>query len=192
MPAAKGWQRPAPRLRRTYFDCRHGQLHVHQAIPAGGGFDEATALVCLPAAPGSGAWFAPLLAALGADRSIYAPDLPGCGQSDAARAAVPAVQAAAEAVLDLLDSLRERRCGLLVQPAALPIASALAAQRPGLVQRVALVGGDEAALRRALPPDLPGARFELAPAGSAALPATLAPEALAALAAFLGTGRQVA
>ena len=41
-------QRPPARLRRSYFDCRFGQLHVHQAIPAGGGFDEAPALVCLP------------------------------------------------------------------------------------------------------------------------------------------------
>ena len=29
------------RLRRAYFDSRYGQLHVHQAIPPGGGFDEA-------------------------------------------------------------------------------------------------------------------------------------------------------
>ena len=36
-----------PRLRRGYFDSRFGQLHVHYAIPSGGGFDERTTLVCL-------------------------------------------------------------------------------------------------------------------------------------------------
>ena len=37
--------RPAPALRRAYFDCRFGQLHVYQAIPAGGGIH---ALVAAP------------------------------------------------------------------------------------------------------------------------------------------------
>src|SRR4051794_21687809 len=42
-----------PRLRRAYFECRYGQLHVHNAIPAGGGFDEKTTLVCLHASSGT-------------------------------------------------------------------------------------------------------------------------------------------
>ena len=42
----------SPRLRRAYFECRYGQLHVHNAIPAGGGFDEQTTLVCLHASSG--------------------------------------------------------------------------------------------------------------------------------------------
>ena len=29
-------QATPPRLRRAYYDCRYGQLHVHNAIPAGG------------------------------------------------------------------------------------------------------------------------------------------------------------
>ncbi len=74
-----------PRLRRAYFDCRYGQLHMRYAIPGGGGFDEATTLLCIPGAPGTGRFFAPLLLPLGRDRSVYAPDLPGCGESDGAR-----------------------------------------------------------------------------------------------------------
>jgi hypothetical protein len=35
------------------------------------------------ACPARGRFFLPRLAALGVDRSIYAPDLPGCGESDA-------------------------------------------------------------------------------------------------------------
>ena len=71
-----------PRVRRAYFECRYGQLHVHYAIPAGGGFDEATTLLCIPGAAGQGRFFRPLLLPLGRDRSVYAPDLPGCGESD--------------------------------------------------------------------------------------------------------------
>jgi pimeloyl-ACP methyl ester carboxylesterase len=74
------------RLRRAYFDCRYGQLHVHQAIPPGGGFDEAAPLLCIPGREGSARVFRALLGPLGADRSIYAPDLPGCGESDSAGA----------------------------------------------------------------------------------------------------------
>ena len=31
-----------PRVRRGYFESRYGQLHVHNAIPPGGGFEEGT------------------------------------------------------------------------------------------------------------------------------------------------------
>ena len=47
----------SPRLRRAYFECRHGQLHVHNAIPDGGGFDELTTLICLHGSAGSGRMF---------------------------------------------------------------------------------------------------------------------------------------
>lgn len=39
--------RPPPRLRRAYYDCRYGQLHLHNAIPSGGGFDELTSVLCV-------------------------------------------------------------------------------------------------------------------------------------------------
>ena len=91
--------RPPARLRRTYFDCRFGQLHVYQAIPPGGGFDEATALLCIPGAIGEGRFF--------------------------------------QALLDLLDSLRQRRVDVLAHGAGAEVAAALAAARPnGLVRRV--------------------------------------------------------
>src|SRR5579872_6883505 len=71
-----------PRVRRGYFECRFGQLHIHNAIPAGGGFDEATPLICVHQSPMSGRVFQKLLRAMGRDRSVYAPDLPGFGSSD--------------------------------------------------------------------------------------------------------------
>ncbi|HVN98666.1 MAG TPA: alpha/beta fold hydrolase [Steroidobacteraceae bacterium] len=129
--------RPPARLRRTYFDCRFGQLHVYQAIPPGGGFDEATALLCIAGAAGEGRFFQPLLGPLGADRSIYAPDLPGHGLSDPPAGPLGAEQQAL-ALLDLLDSLRQRRVDVLAHASGIEVATALAGARPGaLVRRVA-------------------------------------------------------
>jgi pimeloyl-ACP methyl ester carboxylesterase len=181
--------RPPARLRRSYFDCRFGQLHVHQAIPAGGGFDEAPALVCLPGVHGLGSFFQPLLGALGADRSIYAPDLPGLGQSDAPAAALQPVQAAALAVLDLLDSLRERRVCLLAHAAGAAVAASLVAQRPGLVLCIALSGQDAALPSLALPAGLATRSFALAAPADPVVPVAAAQAQLGALLSFLGSAR---
>ena len=130
----------AARLRRAYFDCRYGQLHVHQAIPPGGGFDEAAPLVCLPGKQGTGRIFYSVLAALGADRSIYAPDLPGFGESDNAGTEAGAEQYAL-AVFDLLDSLRQRRVDVLAHAEGAETAVAMERLRPqALIRRVALCG----------------------------------------------------
>ncbi|HEY6124730.1 MAG TPA: alpha/beta fold hydrolase, partial [Steroidobacteraceae bacterium] len=90
-----------PRLRRAYFECRHGQLHVHNAIPVGGGFDELTTLICLHGATGTGRMFLEVSRQLGSSRSIYSPDLPGCGESDASPTAL-SVAAYACAIADFL------------------------------------------------------------------------------------------
>src|SRR5579864_6347842 len=132
--------RPAlaePRVRRAYFDCRFGQLHVRCAIPAGGGFDEATTLLCVPGSPGSGRFFQPLLPPLGRDRSVYAPDLPGCGESDPASGPVDSAETAA-ALGDFLDSMHLRQIDLLAHESGVNVALALAQQRPGQVGRVVL------------------------------------------------------
>ena len=137
---------PAPadtRVRRAYFDCRYGQLHMRYAIPAGGGFDEATTLLCIPGNPGSGRFFAPLLQPLGRDRSVYAPDLPGYGESDGG--AEPLGTAAmAEALGDFLDSMHVRHVDLLAHEGGVAIAAALLQQRPAQVGRVVLSPDTEA------------------------------------------------
>jgi len=101
----------AVRTRRAYFDFRFGQLHVRTAFPATGGFDEQATLICLHSREGSSRSFARFLPEIADDRSVYAPDLPGFGESDPAPSATFAD--AARAVLDLAGDLRLRQVDLL-------------------------------------------------------------------------------
>lgn len=127
-----------PRVRRGYFECRYGQLHVHNAIPSGGGFEEGTPLVCLHPSTHSGRIFVRFLAIAGAGRSVFAPDLPGFGDSDppAPRAGV-AEHAAA--IGDFLDTMRLRQIDLLGHRFGALVAAELAAARPAQVRRLVLV-----------------------------------------------------
>lgn len=155
------------RLRRTYFDCRYGQLHVNQAIPPGGGFDEATALLCLPGARGLGNFFSALLGPLGRNRSIYAPDLPGFGGSDPVPGAAGPEQWAI-AMADMLDSLHQRRVDVLAQAEGADTALALKAQRPALVRRMAWSAAPAVALAAARRSGVQVREFSLAAAADAA------------------------
>jgi pimeloyl-ACP methyl ester carboxylesterase len=176
---------PAARLRRGYFDCRYGQLHVHQAIPPGGGFDEAMALVCVPPGRGLGSFFRALLGPLGADRSIYAPDLPGCGESDAAGAGTGPEQFAL-ALADLLDQLHLRRVDVLAQAEGAATALALARLRPGaIVRRMVLSAAPAGALETAGEQGISCREITLAGAGAAALEAGPVDARLDELKAFL-------
>ena len=113
MPNRKSSPPPlaAVRVRRGYFECRFGQLHVHHAIPGGGGFEEATPLLARHPAGHSGQLYGALLAALGEDRSAFAPDLPGFGQSD--RPGVLSFGELAVALGDFLDTMRLRQIDVL-------------------------------------------------------------------------------
>ncbi|HEX4051940.1 MAG TPA: alpha/beta fold hydrolase [Steroidobacteraceae bacterium] len=125
------------RVRRAYFDCRYGQLHMHYAIPSGGGFDEATPLLCLAGHPGSGRFFVPLLASLGRDRSAYAPDLPACGESDPVDGHVTAADAA-QALYDFLDSMHLRQVDLLAHEEGVAVALSMLELRPAHIGRMVL------------------------------------------------------
>lgn len=127
-----------PRVRRGYFECRYGQLHVHNAIPPGGGFEEGTPLICLHGAAGSGRQFRGLLPLLGRDRSVYAPDVPGCGESDAPARAASAAEYAL-GIGDFLDTMRLRQVDLLSHGAGAVLAVELALTRPAQVRRMVLV-----------------------------------------------------
>jgi pimeloyl-ACP methyl ester carboxylesterase len=129
---------PQPRLRRAYYDCRYGQLHLHNAIPPGGGFDELTSVICLHGDGEDGAVFRPAMQELGVRRSVYAPDLPGTGGTDPAPG-VPPAQAAADVVADFLDSMRLRTVDLVARGSACAAALGLAGQRSAAVRRVVLI-----------------------------------------------------
>jgi pimeloyl-ACP methyl ester carboxylesterase len=81
--------------------------------------------------------FRALLAELGQQRSVYAPDLPGCGESDAP-ASPPTIADYAAAVGDLLDTLRLRQVDLLGYQSGSLAAAELAVARPDQVRRVIL------------------------------------------------------
>lgn len=101
-----------PNLRRAYFESRYGQLHCRTGFPSTGGFDELTPLVGLHDTPGTASALAPLLPTLGMDRSVYLPDLPGCGHSDAPPA-IPTIGEYAVAIGEMLKSLRLREIDLV-------------------------------------------------------------------------------
>src|SRR5260370_7242256 len=103
------------RVRRGYFECRYGQLHVHNSIPPGGGFEEATPLLCLHDWPGSGRVFARFLVLAGRDRSAYAPDLPGFGESDPP-GPVPAIPDSPAPTAHFLESIPFPPLPVLRQP----------------------------------------------------------------------------
>src|ERR1700733_9707083 len=127
-----------PRVRRGYFESRFGQLHVHNAIPPGGGFEEGTPLLCVHQTTGSGRVFERFLAIAGRDRSVYAPDLPGFGESDPppTRATI-AVNPAAIAAF--LDATRFREIDILGYQAGALVAADMAIARPKQIRRLVMV-----------------------------------------------------
>jgi pimeloyl-ACP methyl ester carboxylesterase len=145
-----------PRVRRGYFECRYGQLHVHNAIPPGGGFEEGTPLLCLHGAAATGRAFLPFLPHAGRDRSVYAPDLPGCGESDPPPPR-PQLGDYAAALGDFLDSMRLRRIDVVGYRAGALLAAELTLLRTPQVRRLVLVSvpvAVEVAAAQAPPPGL--------------------------------------
>ena len=164
MPRPTPKQAPAPaaaRVRRGYFECRYGQLHVHHAMPPGGGFEEGVALLCVHDCPGSGRMLAPFLALAGRDRSVYAPDLPGFGESDPPPAP-PGLAGYAAALADFVDTMRLRRLDVLGVRTGALIAAELALARPEAVARVVMVSVPLGTAPAGAPPDAPEAQCWIA------------------------------
>ena len=142
----------AVRTRRAYFDCRFGQLHVRTAFPATGGFDEQVTLFCLHADQSSSGAFNRFLPEIADVRSVYAPDLPGLGESDPSPTS--SIAEAADALSDLADDLRLRQIDLLGIHSGARAAVDLAATRPALVRRLVLAGVPAAGIRAVKQPAL--------------------------------------
>ena len=129
---------PSVRTRRAYFDCTFGQLHVRTAFPTTGGFDEQATLFCLHGAEGSSRSFARFLPEVADVRSVYAPDLPGSGESDPSPTG--STIDAAIAVSDLANDLRLRQIDIMGLHSGAGVALQLAAARPELVRKLVLIG----------------------------------------------------
>ena len=149
--ATKKLQRAEPaQLRRLYVDCRFGQLHLSAAYPQSGGFDERTPLVLLHADGGTGADFSACAARLGTDRSVYAPDLPGCGASDGPPGRATIAQQAA-GIADLLDQLQLREVDVLGCGRGVAVAFELAAARPQDLRRLIVAAQQQSVAATARP-----------------------------------------
>ncbi len=141
------------RVRRAYFDCRFGQLNVRTAFAGSGGFGERTTLLCLHPEAASSRWFTRFLPEMAHDRSVYAPDLPGCGESDAP-ARRPSIADYAAALADFAATMRFRQLDVLGCGAGALIAVELALAMPQTVRRLVLTSVPlfSAAERAASPP----------------------------------------
>ena len=124
------------RTRRAYFDCKFGQLHVRTAFPGTGGFDEQVTLFCLHPMDESSRTFGRFLADIADVRSVYAPDLPGYGESDSSPAR--GIADAAAAISDLAKDLRLRQIDVLGVQYGAEVAVELAVSQPELVRRLVL------------------------------------------------------
>lgn len=124
-------------IRRSYAESRYGQLHMTTAYPSGGGFDERVPVLCLHPSGSSSAYFAALMPELGRDRSVYAFDLPGYGNSDKPTGEWSLTEIAS-VLGEFADTLRLRNFDVLgVQLGAL-LATELAVTRPAQVRRMVL------------------------------------------------------
>jgi len=141
------WLRPSklfrsthrrPHSARLFCDCKFGQLHVRTAFPTTGGFDEQVTLLCLHPSDASSRTFSRFLPELADVRSVYAPDLPGYGESDSSP--TRSIAEAAIAVSDLANDLRLRQIDVLGVQYGAGVAARTCCARPELVRRLVLAG----------------------------------------------------
>ena len=95
-------------------------------------------MVCLHPVDASSRTFSAILPELADVRSVYAPDLPGYGESDSSPGR--SIADAAIAISDLANDLRLRQIDLLGVQYGAEVALELAAARPALVRRLVLAG----------------------------------------------------
>lgn len=138
----------APTLRRGYVDLAAGQIHLRVA-----GRGDRPPLLLLHDVPGSAAAVEALAVALGADRRVFCPDLPGCGESDARLTADAGEYA--DALRACLDRLRLDAVDVYAEHLAAPFALELARRHPRRVRRLVCDGlpPADAAVRAALLPE---------------------------------------
>ena len=120
-------------IKKSYVDCRNGQLHVRSAGEGG------VPLVCFHMSPYSGLHYGLFMAEMAKDRLVIAPDTPGYGGSDSAGDA-PAMADFAAAMLDMLDALGLEKVDLMGFHTGTFVALALADMAPERVRKLVLPG----------------------------------------------------
>ena len=145
-------------VERGYADTRFGQSHYYRAIAP---HQPRRPLVCFHMSPWSGAYFAPLLAAMGGDRPALAIDTPGYGNSDPPPEPA-SIEDYAAAMGDVLDALGIDEFDLLGDRTGAKIALEVARRRPRQTARLVLVSpvvwtAAELSQRREFAPETPSA-----------------------------------
>jgi len=125
--------RPRAGETRGYVTLPHGQVHLRRF-----GNGSRRPVLVLHECPGSSSGVRDLAAALSSDRTVYALDLPGIGESDPLPS--PDVPAYAAALLQLLDALGLTQADVVAEFSAVPIAIELARVAANRVHALAFDG----------------------------------------------------
>jgi pimeloyl-ACP methyl ester carboxylesterase len=125
--------------RRSFIDCQYGQMHLYTISPTAAGAIRRPPLLCIHQTPKSARQTLGLGRALARDRVVYAPDLPGFGDSDPP-AAPPGIEDYADCLGTLLDALELNLLDILGNHTGAMNGVELALRRPGQVRRLVLIG----------------------------------------------------
>ena len=121
------------KIRKSYVDCRFGQLHVRTAGKDG------RPLVCFHMSPYSGLHYEPFMREMAKSRLVICPDTPGYGGSDLSLEE-SAMEDYAGAMIDMLDAKGLDTVDLMGFHTGAFVALALARMAPERVRRLVLPG----------------------------------------------------
>jgi pimeloyl-ACP methyl ester carboxylesterase len=122
-------------VEKFYFDLPETQLLVRTSSDA-----TKPAMILLHDAPGSALFLEPLIASFGQHFAVYAPDLPGCGESDALKGAAPAIDDYVESIHQLCVGLKLERFSLYGIGFGASVAIEFARRYPSHARLLALRG----------------------------------------------------
>jgi pimeloyl-ACP methyl ester carboxylesterase len=125
------------KAKRGYIDCHYGQIH-YRYINAQSKTDKPP-LICLHQSPSSSHVFEAFMPEVAHDRTVYAPDTPGFGYSDAPPTQ-PEISDYALAIGDFIDELNLPCFDLLGYHTGALIATELAVTRAEQIRKLVLVG----------------------------------------------------
>ena len=125
--------------RRSFVDCRYGQMHLYTISPTESGAIARPPLLCIHQTPKSSRQTLGLGRDLARDRLVYAPDLPGFGDSDPP-GAPPRIEDYADCLGTLVDALELDVLDILGNHTGAMNAVELALTRPHQVRRLVLIG----------------------------------------------------